>query len=195
MRAANPQVPPGQPEGQDFAGPVLADVDVGVSVGHEANGVYSQALAGIESARQVIALGDNHHLPQAEDGLRPIAGVIGAPPGIIQDDVLLRHSQRPGDLPHLLRLVVIHEAVIAAEEEFADPPGPVEFHRCRHPVSQDVTGRTVGPVASAEDQRHRALRHRRRVGGDEPPVAHGQRPEGPAPDRAQDREEDADERG
>jgi len=68
----------------------------------------------------VKTLGNQQSLLETEDLPRPVTGIISAPPGVIQDDILGGDSQADSVGCHGAGLVVIHKTIIAAHEDFFD---------------------------------------------------------------------------
>ncbi len=173
-------VPPGAPEGRNLPDDVPADVPVGGAVGGVAHGVQAQGPTGMQRARQMIPLGDEDDLWYLEDVAGAIAGVVGAPPRVIQHDGLPGDTALQRVLHHPRRLVVLDDAIVAAEEQQLHPPLFVEFDGGIQAVTEDVAQGPAGPVTGAEDEGHGALRGQRRRLVDLRSIAAGHRPRRPA---------------
>jgi hypothetical protein len=105
----------------------------------------------------VIALRDQDHFVQLEDVPGAKARVVGASAGEVQDDRFLGHTQGSRVFPHPGRLVVAGDAIVAAEQEPADPSGAVEFDGGIQTIAEDIAEGSVTPVACAKDQRDASL--------------------------------------
>ena len=62
-------------------------------------------------------LRDQDRFLQAKDVSRPVASVIGTPPGIVEHNILVGHAVLDGVLAHGLGLVVAEIAIVAAHQQ------------------------------------------------------------------------------
>jgi len=67
--------------------------------GH-AHHINAQAITGVERAVEVKVLRDQGHVFHAKDIFRPVAGVVRAPTGIVEHDILVGHAAGQRVLPH-----------------------------------------------------------------------------------------------
>ena len=95
----------------------------------------------------------------AEDGVGPVAGIVGAAAGVVAHHVGRRHTAGHGIVVHAPRLVVIHEAVVAADQQLAHFAGVIKRDGRVHPVGQHRAEPAVGANAHAEDDRDRRFGH------------------------------------
>jgi hypothetical protein len=76
--------------------------------GDIAHRIDAQFAAGIERPVEVEPLCDEDRILNLKDVTGPVAGVIGAPSGVIEDNVFVGHPLRQRVAAHRLRLVVVN---------------------------------------------------------------------------------------
>ena len=61
-----------------------------------------------------------------EDVTGAIAGVIAAPPGIIEHNGIFRNTERKSHFAHHRGFIVVHETIVATHQQSFDLPGMEE---------------------------------------------------------------------
>ena len=174
-------VPPRTHRGEGVAQPIVRVAEIGAAVGGEADAVDAQVAAGEDGPRQMKPLRDQHRLRDAEDRGGAIAGVIGAPARVIARHIAGGDAAAHGVVVHAARLVVVGEAVVAADQQLAHFAGLVERDGRVHPILQHGAEAAIGPDAGAEDDGDRPFRRGGDIGQHLAVVA----PLDPAPDGEQ----------
>src|SRR5664280_527847 len=124
-----------------------------------ADRVEPDRAAGRERPWHVVALGDQRGAGDAEDPDRPYARVVRVESGVVGDDLRIGHASANEVAPHRVRLVVVHVAVVAGDEDDLDLAGLPEVVRDVEAGLQEVRRRLVRQHLGPEHQGHITYGH------------------------------------
>ncbi len=157
----NVEVPPGTPQRRNLAQTVANHIvaPMLIPVGAISNYVYPQHITRLHGAGQMIALRDEGRTGELEDVSGAIAGIVGSPSRVIQDDVFSRHALVQRVFQHLGRFIVLDDMVGSAEQQLIHLPGAIELDGGIQPLAENQADDPIGPVSGSEDDGDRFCRY------------------------------------